>query len=392
MTGTPPTADFKSKFHPDPELSYTLPGYYYYDPEVYAREVAGVFLKSWLLVGYLHDLEQPGNFVTQDLLDQSVFVVRGKDGALRGFHNVCMHRGHELVKGKGSKTIFTCPYHAWSYDTEGKLKAAGNSGNVKGFDFDELSLKPVRVDTLLNMVFINFDPDARPMGELYAGLEAEVRDVLPGYDDLKLFRTDPYEFKSNWKFIFDAMECYHCPSLHPQAMGPNAYYKPSFEITNHEHWALHIIRGNPEVISGEVEGSIAYDLRSDHPIQDVYIWWMWPNIYLTVHQGNPNMKILFGMPSAVDYCWETVDNFLLGDPPSDEDISNIDNFRDNIQAQDLLAMESQQRGVHSLGYTQGRLMVDPDRSWSSEHGVHHFNKMVWEIVNGPNYEVDVEAG
>ena len=177
------------------------------------------------------------------------------------------------------------------------------------------------------------------------------------------------------------MDCYHCPSLHPQAMGPDAYYKPSFEITGHDWWALHIIRGNPEVIDGRVEGSIAYDIRADHPLQDVYIWWMWPTVYLTVHQGNPNMKVLFAMPSAIDRSWETVDNFLLGDPPLAEDIANIDNFRDNIQAQDLAAVESQQRGLRSRGYREGRLMVDRERSWASEHGVHHFHRLCWEAVN-----------
>lgn len=386
MIGTPPSPDFKSRFIPDPELTYTLPAYYYTDPEIYRHEVTGVFHKVWLLAGYLHDLEEPGSYITQTLLDQNVVVVRGKDGQLRAFHNVCMHRGHELITGKGKKTIFTCPYHAWSYDTEGKLKAAGNAENVKGFDFDELSLTPVRVDMLLNMVFINFDPNARPMEEVYGGLEAEVRDLLPGYDELSLYRTDFYDLECNWKLIFDAMDCYHCPSLHPQAMGRDAYYKPSFEVYSHDWWALHIIRGNPDVIGGEIEGSIAYDIRTDHPLQDVYIWWMWPNIYLTVHQGNPNMKVLFAMPDRIDHSWETVDNFLLGDPPVPEDIANIDNFRDNIQAQDLGAVASQQKTLRSRGYREGRLMVDPERSWASEHGVHHFHRLCWEGIHGRSFE------
>ena len=382
MIGTPPSPGFRSRFGADPELSYTLPTYHYTDREIYRREVTEIFHKVWLLAGYLHDLERPGSYITCKRLDQNVLVVRGADGRLRGFHNVCMHRGHELVAGKGRASVFTCPYHGWSYDGEGRLAAAANAENVKGFDFDELSLRPVGVDTLLNMVFINFDPAARPMDELYGGLEAEVRALLPDYDALALYRTDVYDLACNWKLIFDAMDCYHCPSLHPQAMGPDAYYKPSFEITGHDWWALHIIRGNAEVIGGRVDGSIAYDIRTDHPLQDVYIWWLWPTVYLTVHQGNPNMKVLFAMPSAIDRSWETVDNFLLGDPPVAEDIANIDNFRDNIQAQDLAAVESQQRGLRSRGYREGRLMVDRERSWASEHGVHHFHRLCWEAVNG----------
>ncbi|MBM3510991.1 MAG: aromatic ring-hydroxylating dioxygenase subunit alpha [Alphaproteobacteria bacterium] len=383
MLGTPPPNFTKNKFHPDAELSYTLPGFYYYDPDVYAREVETIWFKSWIMAGYTHELAEPGSYITRDFLDQTILVVRGKDMKLRAFHNVCMHRGHELVKGKGKKLIFTCPYHAWSYDAEGKLKAAGNAENVKGFAFDEFGLSPVRVDTLLNMVFVNLDPKAKPVADVYPGLEAEVRQVLPGYDNLKFFRADPYRFKSNWKFVFDAMECYHCPSLHPQAMGRDAYYQQSFEVTDHGLWQTHIIRGNPAVINREIQGSIAYDLQPNPPIMDVWIWWIWPNIYLTCHMGNPNMKILFAMPDGLEWTWETVDNFLL-EPFTAADISNVDNFRDNIQAQDVSAMESQQRGVRSRGYAQGRLIVDAERTWASEHGVHHFNKLVWEKINGPD--------
>ena len=388
MSATP-RPRFASRFSPDPELSYTLPGYYYFDADIFAREREGIWFKSWILAGYLHDLEKPGDFVTRQILDQEVFVVRGKDGALRAFYNVCMHRGHELVKGKGNKTIITCPYHAWSYDTGGRLRAAGGADDVKDFDYGEFGLTPVAVDTLLNMVFVNLDPRPAPMGEVYAGLAEEIRGVMPEFDQLKLVRTDPYAFKANWKFIFDAMECYHCPVIHPEVMGENAYVEPSFEITGHERWALHFIRGNRDVISGRKAGSVTYDLRPDQKYLDTYIWWMWPNIYLVIHQGDPNFKVLFGMPADAESSWETVDNFFVNDPPTETDISNMNNFRDLVQPQDIPPMEAQQRGVHSLGYTQGRLMVDAERSWRSEHGVHHFNKLCWEAVNGAgNYEIE----
>lgn len=388
MSATP-RPRFASRFSPDPELSYTLPGYYYFDGDIFAREREEIWFKSWILAGYLHDLEKPGDFVTRQILDQEMFVVRGKDGALRAFYNVCMHRGHELVKGKGNKTIITCPYHAWSYDTGGRLRAAGGADDVKDFDYGEFGLTPVAVDTLLNMVFVNLDPRPAPMGEVYAGLAEEIRGVMPEFDQLKLVRTDPYAFKANWKFIFDAMECYHCPVIHPEVMGENAYVEPSFEITGHERWALHFIRGNRDVISGRKAGSVTYDLRPDQKYLDTYIWWMWPNIYLVIHQGDPNFKVLFGMPADAESSWETVDNFFVNDPPTETDISNMNNFRDLVQPQDIPPMEAQQRGVHSLGYTQGRLMVDAERSWRSEHGVHHFNKLCWEAVNGAgNYEIE----
>ena len=135
---------------------------------------------------------------------------------------------------------------------------------------------------------------------------------------------------------------------------------------------------------------MTYDLNADQKYLDTYIWWMWPNIYLVIHQGDPNFKVLFGMPSDVGSSWETVDNFFTNDPPTATDISNMNNFRDLVQPQDIPPMEAQQRGVHSRGYTQGRLMVDQERTWRSEHGVHHFNRLCWEAVNGgANYEIEV---
>ncbi len=124
------SADTALHFSPDPTRSATLPGYYYVDPAIFERESEQIFYKSWQFVGFSFDLKNPGDYITADILDQKVFVVRGKDGALHAFYNVCMHRGHVLVEGSGNKTIFTCPFHAWSYDTSGDLKAAGNSARV----------------------------------------------------------------------------------------------------------------------------------------------------------------------------------------------------------------------------------------------------------------------
>ena len=150
----------KSKFHPDPEQSYTLPGTYYFDPDIYEREREEIFFKTWQFAGYLADLENPGDFITIDLLDQRIVIVRDRKRRLRAFYNVCAHRGHTLLEGKGNRRMITCPFHAWTYDLEGNLKAAGNSENVAGFDADEFCLSEVRVEEFLHMVFANLDTGA----------------------------------------------------------------------------------------------------------------------------------------------------------------------------------------------------------------------------------------
>ncbi|MCE2483104.1 MAG: Rieske (2Fe-2S) protein, partial [Alphaproteobacteria bacterium] len=162
------------RYSPDPDHALTLPSHYYHDPGIYEREKEEIWFKTWQYLGFLQDLRNPGDYITDRIVDQQVFVIRDKAGDLRAYYNVCMHRGHILLEGKGNKTIITCPFHAWSYDTFGALRAAGNAENVAGFRLEDFGLSEIRVETMANMVFVNLDLDARPLGETYAGFEEDV--------------------------------------------------------------------------------------------------------------------------------------------------------------------------------------------------------------------------
>ena len=121
----PARANPIARFTANADVSGTLPAHYYFDPEIWRRENEQIWFKTWQYAGHLGDLQNPGDFITTTLIDQPILVVRAKDGSLRAFYNVCMHRGHILAEACGNKRIFTCPFHAWSYDTTGALKAAG---------------------------------------------------------------------------------------------------------------------------------------------------------------------------------------------------------------------------------------------------------------------------
>ena len=111
-------AGFVSRFHPVAEHSYTLPAHYYYDPAIAAREREEIWFKSWLLAGYLADLEKPGDYITARIFDQPVFVIRGRDMRLRAYYNVCMHRGHILLtlKERGHNLDQATRYAIWNWD------------------------------------------------------------------------------------------------------------------------------------------------------------------------------------------------------------------------------------------------------------------------------------
>ncbi|HCU73275.1 MAG TPA: aromatic ring-hydroxylating dioxygenase subunit alpha, partial [Chloroflexi bacterium] len=203
----------KLKFGPDAATSATLPAHYYYDPDIYEREKQEIFYKTWQFVGYLRDLQQPGDYITAEIIDQKILVTRGKDDVLRAFYNVCMHRGHVLAEGRGNKSIFTCPFHAWSYDATGELKAAGNAENIAGFKLDDFSLSEVQIETFGGMVYVNLDPSSPSLHSIAGGLEKEFETIVPRFNELTYTRTDVFDMNCNWKFVFDQMECYHCPHI-----------------------------------------------------------------------------------------------------------------------------------------------------------------------------------
>jgi choline monooxygenase len=377
---------FTSRFHPVAEHSYTLPAHYYYDPEVAEREREEIWFKSWLLAGFLEDLQNPGDYITTQILDQLVFVIRSKDQGLRAYYNVCMHRGHVLLEGKGNVRMIQCPFHAWTYDHDGKLKAAGNAENVADFDHDDFGLASVQVEEFLNMAFVNLDEDAPSLGSQASDLAAMIRSVLPNFDALQRVRRDVYEIKGNWKLYGDQLECYHCPVLHPQLMGEdNSYLKMSWETEEHGIWSVDIIEGEDELLE-RMRKVLPFDVGTETMVKDVHIWFLWPNLLLMAHQGPANFKLAQVMPTSGESMIRFIDHFVLNDPPTDQELAQMDNYVSTSVPQDRDAIEKQQAGMRSDGYSQGRLMVDAEHTWRSEHGVHFFDDLVWRAINGDTYE------
>lgn len=386
MTAKPQVRTPPLGFSADPEHSATLPAHYYFDPAIFAQEREAIFFTSWQFVGFAHNLSAPGDYITAEIIDQKVFVICAKGGELRAFHNVCMHRGHVLLEDAGSVRAITCPFHAWTYDFEGNLKAAGNAENVAGFDHDDFGLSEVRVEEFARMIFVNFDARAVPLNEQAAELAADIRASVPSFDELTFVRSDPFDIRANWKFVFDGLECYHCPHIHPDLMGrDDSPFEMSFEATEREIWAKHFNRSNTDVVDGDPD-KLPWDYSGTDAIRDTHIWYLWPNLMLAAHPGASNFKARHVMPLAADFSKQHIHHLAINNPPTPADIANFDYIRDVLDPQDIRAMEQQQAGVRSRGYARGRLMVDAERSWRSEHGTHHFDNMVWRALNGANYQ------
>ncbi|MGW7547104.1 aromatic ring-hydroxylating oxygenase subunit alpha [Streptomyces sp. NPDC054770] len=192
-------------------------------PEFYELERDAVFRRTWLNVGRVEQLPRKGSYFTKELdaARASVVVVRGTDGEVRAFHNVCRHRGNKLVwddypreETKGTCRAFTCKYHAWRYDLEGKLAFVQQESEFFDVDKSKYGLLPVQTDVWEGFVFVNLDPDNTTPLRDYLGRFAH---GIEGYPFHKLTQVHKYraEIGSNWKLFIDAFaEFYHAPILH----------------------------------------------------------------------------------------------------------------------------------------------------------------------------------
>jgi phenylpropionate dioxygenase-like ring-hydroxylating dioxygenase large terminal subunit len=199
----------------------------YSDPEWYADEVAAIFRRSWLHVAHVCELPEPGSFVRRELefAGASLLIVRGKDGAVRAFHNVCTHRGTQLTdEASGRQGQFSCPYHRWTFGTDGALLSAPDFARFNLTKAD-CALKQVPAQLLAGLVFVHLDPDPEGSVRDQFGALAKEMEALP-MAQARDFTEWTYEIEANWKVHFDNfLENYHLRFIHTrtgeQIIGPD---------------------------------------------------------------------------------------------------------------------------------------------------------------------------
>lgn len=355
------------RFDDDPEKSWTIPKTYYTDPAIYEREKEAIFFRSWNYVCHGAQVAEPGAYLTVQIADQNVVVLRGQDGVLRAFFNVCSHRAHELLSGCGQTRMITCPYHAWTYHTDGRLRSAVGQKRVEGFQADEFALKPVRLEEYAGFVFVNLDPEAASLASEAGTLAEDIAGYAPNVPALKFARRLTYEIKANWKNVVDNfLECYHCSIAHPA-------FVDLVDIKNY-HTRTYGLYSSHISPPGRSDNA-AYAI-TDGPSQNFAAWWLWPNVTFNVFPGSANITVLHIQPTGPETTLEHFDFFFADATPTEGEQQAIDYIDRVLQPEDIGLVESVQRGLHSRGYNQGRLMVDRDRSFNSEHGLHHFHRLV----------------
>ena len=205
---------------PSPEthsLSRGLPAWTYRNTELLDLEYERVILPSWQFVCHANQVKEPGDYATLDLMRDSIIVMRGKDGVLRAFSNVCRHRGSKLLEGAGQcRARITCPYHGWSYKLDGSLAATPSEATFPGLDKSQFGLKPVELEILMGLVFVRVvggGPSLKEMWGEYVDLLAPFR-----IEEMVPRQAAPTidTWNANWKVVTDNnLENYHVPVGHP---------------------------------------------------------------------------------------------------------------------------------------------------------------------------------
>src|ERR1700674_633928 len=173
------------RIDPDIGQAWSVPAPFYTDPSVLALEHEKIFGRTWQVVGHCHQLANPGDFFTTDFHGEPLLLVRGAGGGVRGFYNVCRHRAGPPAEGCGSRKLFRCGYHGWTYGLDGGLISAPEFEGQPGFDAKEFPLPPVRAEEWFNLIFVNLDSGAEPLEKSLGQLPAQAERF--GFAGMKLF-------------------------------------------------------------------------------------------------------------------------------------------------------------------------------------------------------------
>ncbi|HYA23146.1 MAG TPA: aromatic ring-hydroxylating dioxygenase subunit alpha [Terriglobales bacterium] len=343
----------------------TIPAPWYVDPRIAELEAKTVFSKTWQMVGRIEQTEKPGQFVTASVAGEPIVVVRGNDGILRGFYNVCRHHAAAVVTEPcGQASILHCPYHGWNYGLDGSLKGMPEFDGVKEFERQQNGLVPLRAETWEKFVFANLDPKAASLNSFLGGL---VKRVAPlGVTRLHYFATRTYDIACNWKVFVDNYldGGYHVPHLH-KGLSSVLDYK-EYTIENEDRYCL---QSSPMVASDEDKATGA-TRKGDR----AWYFWQYPNLMINCYEGYMDTNLV--LPIDVDHC-RVIFDFYFADISASQRAYNEQSVSvgARVQDEDLGICEAVQRGLKSRAYGAGRLSV------RREAGEHLFHRLLAADLN-----------
>jgi choline monooxygenase len=341
--------------------AHTIPASWYTDPRIAQLELQNVFSRAWQAVGRTEQVEKPGQYVTASVAGEPVVAVRGSDGKLRAFYNVCRHHAMTVMNEPcGHAQHMRCPYHGWTYNLEGELRGMTEFEGVCNFDRAQNGLVPIRVETWENFVFVNLDPHAASLPEFLGALVDLAKPL--GFGGLQFVERRSYTLNCNWKVYVDNFldGGYHVPHMHKGLNSVLDY--TNYTIENVDRCC---VQSSPVAVDKSSEASAAATRKGDR----AYYFWQYPNFMLNWYEGYLDTNLV--LPLGVDRC-EVIFDFYFGDTRESQMpyIRESMGVSERVQQEDIIICAGVQRGLSSRAYQSGRLSV------RREAGEHLFHRLL----------------
>ena len=341
--------------------AWTIPASWYTDERVVELERHAVFGRTWQMVARAEQLARPGQYVTANVAGEPLVAVRGEDGKLRAFYNVCRHHAAAVMtEPEGCAAHLRCPYHGWTYGLDGSLKGAPEFAGVENFDRAQNGLVAVQVAEWEKFVFVNLDLEAESLGAFLGGLAARVAPL--GLDKLHFAERRVFELKCNWKVFVDNYldGGYHVPHLHKGLSSILEY--TDYTIENFDRCCL---QSSP--INAQGGETMTASVRQGKALY----FWLHPNLMLNWYEGYLDTNLV--LPLGIDRVRVIFEFYFadVGEAAKERNQRSMD-VSERIQDEDLAICESVQQGLASRAYGAGRLSV------RREAGEHLFHRLLAE--------------
>jgi glycine betaine catabolism A len=359
----------------------TLPGAAYHSDATYAIDRERVFFRSWVYVGRAERLAKTGSWLRFEIAGESILLVRGQEGRIRGFYNVCRHRGSQLCDGEQGevRTHLRCPYHAWGYALDGTLVTTPMIERDE-IDRESTSLWPVHTDVWEGFVFVNLSrEEPQPLLESLASQQDEVLGLARvGLTGLRIGHVSTVEVQANWKIVLENYnECLHCPTVHPELMAVvPAYRKGSVHEPGRDDGGVTLADGRTTIAADpRLRLPLLPGLKGQVGPAAYFGAAVYPTMFLDVDGSTALATAVF--PTGPRSC-RLVTEYLFSPEAFDDpefDPKPVIDFNELVTRQDNEACERVQRGVTSRAFDHG---VFPAKdAW-----VHAFDQRYLRDVGG----------
>ena len=345
-------ADHESSAGAELTRAHAMDPRFYFGEDILALENRMVFADSWQLVASAAQLAEPGDHVVNEIAGTPIVVVRGEDGELRAFPNICRHRAGPLAlaDGKGARFL-RCKYHGWTYGLDGQLRVAPEMDQAEDFRIEDICLPRLRVAEWQGLVFVTLGEATPDHGTVYAGIAERIAPI-----DLAAMRHTHrivYDVACNWKVYADNfLEGYHVPQVH-SALGKALDYRDY----NSKLFDWYSLQRAPLKGSEDTYGE-----------GEAFYYFIYPNIALNVMPGRLQTNRI--LPLGPGRCRVEFDYYYAQDDAAQARIDRDQDFTDAIQREDMAICEAVQRGLASGFYEPGRLCP------RHEGGVWHFHNLM----------------